>query len=333
MKKSLITACDFKLNYQYLPSEGNVMSAQHLFKAARIGVMVTLVSASTLAFVQTERGQSIYAHYFQTLSASPKIAVVVSDPKDTIDPKTSSSVAKNSPTNSGGQTGPATQDNTAETSRVPQDKSTGIALAPGSTTGTTTGSAGGYTTGSSTTTGAAAVLVRAYNGQAADVRLKFVLDDLRVDLRKAAQEIADEKGRTPALAIRTALDVIGRSQDRTETLLDVARDLDVSRSLKGNLSPPEKAAGASPELITNGMVSVPKDPSSWLEPGTIIGFVTLIVALLVGWFGDNLSGRFARRRDLSISLRSQVPALAGPAETVQLEGRSASTTAATASMN
>ncbi|MBA4035987.1 MAG: hypothetical protein C0480_15465 [Bradyrhizobium sp.] len=302
------------------------MSAQQLFKAARIGVIVTLVSVSTLAFVQTERGRSVYAHYFQPLSASQKVAVVVSDPKDTTDTKTSSSVAKTSPTNSGSQTEQAPEDKTAGSTAV---------TGPGTAGTGTPGSASGHTTGSSaTTTGAApsAVLVRAYNGQAADIRLKFVLDDLRVDLRKAGQEIADAKGRAPALAVRTALDVISRSQDRTETLLDIARDIDVSRSLKGNLSTPEKAAAASSESATFGMVRVPKEASSWLEPGTVIGIVTLLVAVLVFWFGDNLSGRFAKRRDLVISVPSQVQALAGPAETVQLERQPASTTAAAASM-
>jgi hypothetical protein len=311
------------------------MSVQPLLKAARIGIMIMLVSVSTLAFVQTERGQSVYAHYFQPRSASPKIPVVAAVAKELAETDTSSSVAKSSPTTSARQTEPPTQDKAEETTLSPQESTTEIAKAPNSTTSVTVGSASGHSTGSSTTTGAApsAILVRAYNGQAADVRLKFVLDDLRVDLRNAVQEIADQKARAPALAVRTALDVVARSQDRTETLLDIARDIDFSRSLKGNLSPPEKAAAVSPELITTGMASVQKQSASWLEPGTIIGMVTLIVALLVGWFGDNLGERFARKRDLAISLPTQAPALAAPAETLQLERRPASTITATASMN
>jgi hypothetical protein len=286
------------------------MSSRQLLKTVQFSVVVTLISASTLAFVQTELGRLIFARYFSTLANSPKVRVAGSDAKNAIDTNSPSSIAKSAPPASE----PSTKEKNADSTNAP----TGTTTSPGST---------GGTVGSATTTGTAPseVLVRDYMGQAADVRLKFVLDDLRVDLRKASQEIAEAKGRAPAVAIRTASDVIVRSQDRTETLLDIARDIDYSRSQRGNTSPAVRAAGLNPEPITTGAVLAPKEAVSWLEPGTVVSLFSLVVALLVFWFGDNLSGRWARRRDPAPSAPSPISRLPGPSDTVQPERQPALT--------
>lgn len=246
------------------------------------------------------------------------------------------------------------------TGTAPRSSTTVGAAVGSSTTGsaagsaTSVGSAAGSsaTTGSSTTTGAAGqtvgaakspstptyttgaagpipdstatVVVRGYEGHAADARLKLVLSDLRSDLRKSVVEIPRSP---PKSALQSAMDALGRSQERTDLLIDIARDVDFGSKSEprrsGQADAPDNHATTGLVKIATAATSLPmatppavgSNGSPWLEPAVLLAVMGVLIASMIAWFGDNW-----REKIFGSQTTENVPgALAAPAALRQIE--------------
>jgi hypothetical protein len=168
------------------------------------------------------------------------------------------------------------------------------------------------------------VVVRGYEGHAADARLKLVLSDLRSDLRKSVVEIT--RG-PPKSALQGAMDTLGRSQERTDLLIDIARDVDFGSKgeprRSGQADAPDnhattglvRTAAAATSSPTATPPAVGRDGSLWLEPAVLVAVLGLLIAFMIAWFGDNW-----REQIFGSQTTESVPgALAAPAALRQIE--------------
>ncbi|WP_375413879.1 hypothetical protein [uncultured Bradyrhizobium sp.] len=175
-----------------------------------------------------------------------------------------------------------------------------MAVGAGNTGSTTTGST---TTGSATTGSASTVArpVRSYENEAAELRLKAVISDLRFDARTSIGELNDYAANLRGQArnaLQRAIDFIARTQDRTEILSDVGRDLIGQRDNALRTNKDDKAArsgsAAASESLTTGQVNS-KENSSF-DLGTMVAVLGFAITAMVAWFGDNLGERkFGRK--------------------------------------